>query len=215
MNMIAEWWRRGRTGHLDARRDAALLVEILSARDPVTGEHVNRVACMATEIALLHGMSEEEILPVEIGARLHDVGKLGITDAILKKPARLTESEWEVMRRHPEIGAALLASIPSLAHVSITVAAHHERWDGGGYPQSLEGEAIPVEARIFALADSIDAMTADRPYQAKRDWAYVRSELIAGSGSQWDPSLADLTLSCLDRIQRLEAGCPHGRGGKA
>ncbi len=208
------WWRRrgAGNGQSDARLAADALIATLSARDPLTGEHVNRVACIATEIAIIDGMDEEAIRPIEIGARLHDIGKLGIPDSILRKPSRLTDAEWTVIRRHPEIGRELLKSIPALAHVASTVAAHHERWDGAGYPGRLRADAIPVAARIFALADSIDAMTSDRPYEAKRDWAYVRSELVAGAGSQWDPHLSLLTLEALDRIEQLELGCPHGRG---
>ncbi len=187
------------------------LIAALSARDPVTGEHVNRVACIATEIGLLDGLDEDALLPVEVGARLHDVDKLGIPDAILKKPERLTDTEWTVMRRHPEFGAALVQTVPDLAHLAATIEAHHERWDGGGYPRGLKGEAIPMAARIFAIADSIDAMTSDRPYQRGRDWTYVSGELQRESGGQWDPRLSQLTLASLDRIQQLEVGCPHGR----
>lgn len=212
MNILVGWWQRRSAGkgRPDGHRAADALIATLSARDPVTGEHVNRVACIATEIAIIDGMDEEAILPVEIGARLHDVGKLGIPDSILKKPSRLTDGEWAVMRRHPEIGGELLRSIPALAHIASTVAAHHERWDGDGYPFGLRANAIPLEARIFALADSIDAMTSDRPYEAKRDWDYVRSELVAGAGSQWDPRLTSIALGALGRIERLEFGCPHG-----
>ncbi len=194
----------------EARGEAEALVRMLSARDPETGAHVNRVACIATEIALIDGMGQRDVLPVEIGARLHDIGKLGIPDAILTKPSSLDDAEWAVLRRHPEIGGDLLRSIPVLTHVASTVAAHHERWDGKGYPGGLRGEAIPPEARIFALADSIDAMTSDRPYQPKRDWTYVRAELAAGAGGQWDPRLTGVTLDALDRIIQLEHGCPHG-----
>lgn len=188
----------------------ATFIEALSARDPVTGEHVNRVACIATEIGRLDGLDDEALLPVEMGARLHDVGKLGIPDAILKKSERLSDGEWAVMRRHPEIGAELLRAVPELAHLAETIGAHHERWDGTGYPRGLGGEAIPPEARIFALADSIDAMRSDRPYQQGRDWAYVAEELRHGSGRQWDPRLTVITLASLERIKRLDIGCPHG-----
>jgi len=194
------------------RHGADAFVQTLSARDPATGEHVNRVACIATEIGLIEGMGEEALLPIEVGARLHDIGKLGVADAILQKPGPLTPEEWEVMRRHPLIGATLLASVPGLAALADVVRAHHERWDGAGYPDGLSGEAIPLESRIFALADSIEAMTAERPYSPAKDWEYVRTELTVGSGAQWDPALAAHTLAGMDRIQGLERGCPHGRG---
>lgn len=207
---ILTWVHRPRGVRSRRNGSAEAFIETLSARDPVTGEHVNRVACIAVEIGRLDGMSDEALLPVEVGARLHDVGKLGIPDAILKKPGRLTDGEWEVMRRHPEIGATLVQAVPNLAHLAVTIAAHHERWDGAGYPHGLGGEEIPLEARIFALADSIDAMTSDRPYQPGRDWGYVGGELRREGGRQWDPRLTELTLASLERIRLLEFGCPHG-----
>jgi len=207
---VLTWFGRGRHARARLHDSAEPLIEALSARDPVTGQHVNRVACIATEIGMLDGLGEQELLPVEVGARLHDVGKLGIPDAILKKPDRLTDEEWTVMRRHPEFGAALVQTVPELAHLAATIEAHHERWDGGGYPRGLTGEAIPMAARIFAIADSIDAMTSDRPYQRGRDWAYVSEELQREGGKQWDPRLSELTLASLDRIRQLELGCPHG-----
>lgn len=210
-------WIRGRCdvgSRLNA--SAETFIETLSARDPVTGKHLNRVACIATEIGRLDGLSDAALVPVEVGARLHDVGKLGIPDAILKKPGRLTDGEWIVMRRHPEVGAALVRTVPELARLAATIEAHHERWDGAGYPHGLQGEAIPLAARIFAIADSIDAMTSDRPYQQGRDWAYVGEELRRQGGGQWDPRLSQLTLASLDQIQQLEFGCPHGgAGGRA
>lgn len=212
---ILTWLHRGRDDQPQSLDSVEDFVRALSARDPVTGEHVNRVACIATEIGLLDGLPDEALRAVEVGARLHDVGKLGIPDAILKKPGGLTDGEWDVMRRHPEFGAALVQAVPDLAHLAATIEAHHERWDGTGYPRGLRGEAIPSAARIFALADSIDAMTADRPYQAARDWAYVGGELQRQAGRQWDPRLSELTLASLDRIERLRFGCPHAASPQA
>lgn len=188
--------------------DAALLIEQLKTHDPVTGEHVSRVACLAMEIALIQGVPEERIPMIEVGARLHDIGKLGIPDAILKKPSALDTSEWAVIRRHPVIGGDLFATIPSLAPAAETVAAHHERWDGSGYPLQLAGPAIPLDARIFAVADSIDAMHADRPYRSGMPWSAVRAELVSGSGAQWDPALCEAVLAGFDRIESLDLGCP-------
>lgn len=189
--------------------DVRLLVEALSARDPHTGEHVNRVACIATEMALVAGLRGSDLAAVEVGARLHDIGKLDIPDDILLKPAGLTEAEWAVMRRHPSIGAGILLPIPSLASIAPAVEAHHERWDGAGYPHGLRGEAIPQAARIFAIADSIDAMASDRPYRKGLTWEQVCAELIAGTGTQWEPRLTTATVEALDRIEGLAAGCPH------
>jgi len=189
--------------------DVRLLVEALSARDPHTGEHVNRVACIATEMALIAGLRGRDLVPVEIGARLHDIGKLEIPDHILLKPAGLNDEEWAVMRRHPSIGADILRPLPSLASIAPAVEAHHERWDGAGYPHGLRGEAIPQAARIFAIADSIDAMASDRPYRKGLAWDRIRAELMAGDGTQWEPRLTIATVEALDRIEGLVSGCPH------
>lgn len=191
-----------------AYADADRLLGQLNTYDPVTGEHVSRVACLAMEIALIQGVPVERIPMIEVGARLHDIGKLGIPDEILKKPSALEPSEWEVIRRHPAIGGDLLATIPSLAPAAATVAAHHERWDGGGYPLQLAGEAIPMDARIFAVADSIDAMHADRPYRSGLPWGYVRGEIEKGAGAQWDPELCGELLANFNRIESLDLGCP-------
>ncbi|TAJ20760.1 MAG: HD domain-containing protein [Dehalococcoidia bacterium] len=191
-----------------AYADADVLLGQLRAHDPVTGEHVSRVACLAMEIALIQGVPVERIPMIEVGARLHDIGKLGIPDEILKKPSALDASEWAVIRRHPLLGGDLLATIPSLAPAAETVAAHHERWDGAGYPHQLAGTDIPLDARIFAVADSIDAMHADRPYRRGMSWSVVRAELGSGAGAQWDPALCDLLLGRFDRIMALDLGCP-------
>ena len=211
---ILEWLRSPRwkvaspdTSH-PAYADADLLLGQLKAHDPITGEHVNRVACIAMEVALIHGVPMERIPMIEVGARLHDIGKLGIPDEILKKPSALDASEWAVIRRHPIIGGDLLATIPSLAPAAETVAAHHERWDGGGYPHQLVGDAIPVDARIFAIADSIDAMRADRPYRNGMSWSAVRAEIEGGAGAQWDPVLCSDLLARFNRIESLDLGCP-------
>ena len=208
--MLNRWqrWQRPTATHADAHAAAESLLEQLHAHDPVTGEHVNRVACLAMEIALIQGVPAERIPLIEVGARLHDIGKLGIPDSILKKPGALDEVEWAVIRRHPAIGGELLAGIPALAAAADTVTAHHERWDGGGYPHGLAGNAIPLDARIFAIADSIDAMHADRPYRAGMAWNEVHAELLRGAGQQWDPELCGAVLAEFVRIEALDLGCP-------
>lgn len=194
----------------DRHLDTATLIGLLSAHDPTTGEHVNGVACIAAEIALIEGLDEEAIEAVEIGARLHDIGKIGVPAAILTKRGPLNDEEWVQIKRHPSIGARVLREVPSLAPAAAAVEAHHERWDGTGYPRGLAGEEIPLESRIFALADSIDAMTSERPYKSAMSWEELRGELEGGSGTQWDPMLTQLVLMELDRIITLEHGCRHG-----
>lgn len=213
LNGLRNWLQRSvRPSHddLDASRAAQDLLDQLSAHDPLTGQHVNRVACVAAEIGLMLNLPPERMQAIEIGARLHDIGKLDVPDSILAKSGPLTDAEWAVIHRHPLSGGELLRSIPVLAPAADTVAAHHERWDGTGYPRGLATTAIPLDARIFAIADSIDAMRSDRPYRRGMPWEDVRAELVAGTGSQWDPDLCAMVVEQFDRIIALDGGCQHG-----
>jgi HD-GYP domain-containing protein (c-di-GMP phosphodiesterase class II) len=128
------------------------------------------------------------------GAMLHDIGKIGISDTILLKPGQLTADEWVEMRRHPEIGHWILNSVESLKSASEIALTHHERYDGQGYPRSLKGEEIPLGAKIFAVADSLDAITSDRPYRQGRGYEEARWEIIRNSGTQFDPRVVDSFL---------------------
>jgi HD-GYP domain-containing protein (c-di-GMP phosphodiesterase class II) len=139
---------------------------------------------------------------------LHDLGKLGVADAILKKPGPLTDDEWIEMRRHPELGARILDHA-NLRDISGWVLAHHERIDGKGYPSGLAGEAIPLEARILAVADAYEAMTADRPYRTALGHDAARDELLAGAGTQFDPVVVEAFLRALaPRARSRSAGAP-------
>jgi HD-GYP domain-containing protein (c-di-GMP phosphodiesterase class II) len=128
------------------------------------------------------------------GALLHDVGKIGIPDDILLKPAPLGDGERAVMRRHPEMGASLVGDIAWLRAASLLVRAHHERYDGSGYPRGLAGAAIPLAARVFAVGDAFDALTTDRPYHDAVSWEEAASTIAEGRGSQFDPDIADAFL---------------------
>lgn len=166
------------------------LAAALELRDDATGGHAERVARLGIRVA-------ERVAPelacdpeLEYAFLLHDVGKIGIPDSILLKPAGLTPEEREVMERHPVLGEAILASIPHLTGIARDVAvAHHERWDGGGYPRGLAGDEIPLAARIFALADSYDAMTNDRPYRGALPRDAALEEIERGAGGQFDARL--------------------------
>jgi HD-GYP domain-containing protein (c-di-GMP phosphodiesterase class II) len=134
-------------------------------------------------------MPPEEIELLECAARLHDVGKLGVPEAILRKPGPLDESEWAVMRRHPEWGAQMVARVPGLEGIAEYVRGHHERWDGRGYPDGLAGSRIPLASRVISVCDAFEAMVSRRPYRAPLSFDAALRELLAGAGSQFDPGL--------------------------
>jgi diguanylate cyclase (GGDEF)-like protein/putative nucleotidyltransferase with HDIG domain len=169
---------------------AMLLAETLDVRDGGTARHSHTVGRYAGDIARSLGLDEGRVERIRAAGVLHDIGKLGVADAILKKPGPLTPEEWTEMRRHCELGARILAHA-NLADIASWVLAHHERLDGHGYPQGLVGEAIPLEARILAVADAYEAMTADRAYRAAMSPAAARAELRRASGGQFDPAVVD------------------------
>src|SRR5205085_12028521 len=153
------------------------LTAAASAHDRGTSAHAQRLIRLAEATARNLGRSEEELRLIRLGALLHDIGKIGIPEAILHKPGPLTEEEWAVMRRHPDIGRQILEQTGGILQLlSHIIAAHHERWDGQGYPNKLAREAIPVSARILAVVDSYDAMTSDRPYRKAMSVAEARIE---------------------------------------
>ena len=173
------------------------LLGMLDLRDHAVERHSDRVMrnCLRlAEEAMARGVavvSKAEMNDLHLGALLHDIGKVGVPDAILHKPDALSEEEWTVVRRHPIQGADLLAGFPQLAGAVPIVRSHHERWDGTGYPDGLAGRAIPLGARLFALADTLDAMASDRPYRKARPYAEIRDEVRRMSGHQFDPSLVE------------------------
>ncbi|MBF0213153.1 MAG: response regulator [Magnetococcales bacterium] len=171
-------------------------------KDNETGLHVIRMSHYSRLLALAAGLNEKEAETLFQAAPMHDIGKIGIPDLILLKPARLTHEEWTVMRGHPEIGAGIIGqqSSPLLAIARTVAQCHHEKWDGSGYPRGLAGERIPIEARIVAIADVFDALTTKRPY--KDAWPISKAvELLKEeAGSHFDPRLVPLFLSILPSI---------------
>lgn len=168
------------------------LVEALDMRDQETRGHSNRVASHSLDLAKLLGMNDKEDLDmVYRGALMHDVGKIGVPDAILLKPGPLTEEEWEFMRLHPADGYRILARVPYLRPAADVVLSHHERWDGDGYPRQLKGSAIPQGARIFSLSDTFDAIVSDRPYRDGRTPDEALAEILRCAGSQFDPEVVE------------------------
>jgi putative nucleotidyltransferase with HDIG domain len=163
------------------------LITCLDYRDEETMAHSKRVSLFTREIALRIGIAEPELTDIEWGAMLHDIGKIGVPDRILLKPARLTPDEWKIMRRHASIGFAMMARIDFLATAAKVVRDHHESWDGSGYPHGRSGADIYIGARIFAVADTFDAMTSDRPYRKAQSDEAAHAEIERVSGSQLDP----------------------------
>jgi HD-GYP domain-containing protein (c-di-GMP phosphodiesterase class II) len=147
-----------------------------------------------------HGLSEGELVDLAHGVLLHDIGKIGIPDSILLKPGPLTGEEWAIMRRHPEIGKRLLENISFLKGAVPIVYCHHERWDGSGYPQGLNGEAIPLGARIFSVVDAFDAMTFDRPYSKAISFDAAKTEIRRCAGSHFDPAVVASFLRVPDAL---------------
>jgi hypothetical protein len=167
----------------------AALVRAVDMRDDYTGRHSESVGELARRVGERMGMHGFELWLLELAARLHDVGKIGVPDAVLNKPGPLDESEWVLMRRHAELGAEMVSKVPGLEAVAPLVRAHHERWDGRGYPDGLASTGIPLASRVIAACDSFQAMTAERPYRAALDVDEALAELAAGSGSQFDPEV--------------------------
>jgi putative nucleotidyltransferase with HDIG domain len=179
------------------------LMTALDLRDVETFGHSITVAKYCQSLAKLVGISEESALDnIRKGALLHDIGKIAIPDSILKKPSPLSASEWEKIKLHPVLGYGLIKEIKLVKEVGNVILYHHEKYDGSGYPKGLKGEAIPLEARMFALADALDAITSHRPYRKERDFAAAGREIENGRGGQFDPMVVD--AFCSVRLEEWE-----------
>jgi GAF domain-containing protein len=173
------------------------LLAALAARDGYTEAHSHAVVELAQKVGSLLGLAGGELADLEHVALLHDIGKLGTPDQILSKPGPLTDAEWAVMRTHPQIGAQIVASMDSLAHLAPAVRAEHERWDGAGYPDQLAGEEIPLASRIVFVCDAVHAMTSDRPYRKAMGLADAVAELRRNSGTQFCPTVVAAAIRAL------------------
>jgi putative nucleotidyltransferase with HDIG domain len=176
------------------------LGDALDLKDSETEGHSKRVTAYTIALARAMGYGQEEIRMIARGAFLHDIGKMAIPDAILLKPGALTEEERTIMREHCARGYQMVRKIPYLREAAEIVYAHQERYDGKGYPRGLRGEQIPFGARIFAIADTLDAITSDRPYRRASSFAEARGEILKCSGSQFDPRLVELFASLPDDL---------------
>jgi putative nucleotidyltransferase with HDIG domain len=174
------------------------LITCLDYRDEETMAHSKRVSLFSREIALALGIDGPELGDIEWGAMLHDVGKIGVPDAILLKPGKLTDDEWKIMRRHASIGFHMVSQVDFLQRAARVVGDHHERFDGSGYPHRKSGDDIYIGARIFSVADTFDAITSDRPYRKKQSDEAAKSEIRRVAGTQLDPQCVEAFLGISD-----------------
>jgi putative nucleotidyltransferase with HDIG domain len=174
------------------------LAKALDLRDQATSGHSQRVADMTVGIAKNLGINGAQLVQIEHGALLHDIGKLRIPDSILWKPSELTPEEWEIMRRHPEYGYEFVRKIGFLQGAADIILSHHERFDGTGYPRGLKGNEISLGARIFSMVDAVDAIVCDRPYHRGSAFSVARDEILFRAGTHFDPELVEPTLKHLD-----------------
>ncbi len=173
----------------------------LELRDEETEGHTLRVTNLAVSLAKKCGIDKNELINIYRGALLHDIGKIGVPDSILRKPGPLTEDEWIIMKKHPETAYKLLSSIQFLRPALNIPYLHHEKWDGSGYPLGLKGEQIPIEARIFAVVDVWDALCSDRPYRKAWDRSKVKNYIVEQSGKHFDPKIVNCFLDLIDEPQ--------------
>ncbi len=191
------------------------LAAAVEAKDPCTAGHLERVQRLGLLLAAQMVPSEADSREMAHGFLLHDVGKLAVPDAILNKPGRLDADEFAVMRSHAEAGAAILDGVPGLGRALDIVRHHHERWDGGGYPAGLAGEAIPLWARIFSVIDTLDAITSERPYAERRPLDEALTEIAAHAGSQFDPAVVRVLLRMDRAVIAAAIGVPVSESAPA
>jgi len=179
------------------------LVSAVEAKDPYIYGHSRKVNTYAVALAEAIRLSPDEVANVSTAALLHDIGKIGIPDKVLNKKGKLNEEDWRAIKAHPKLGATIIRNIPHLVPCVNSILHHHERWDGGGYPEGLKGEEIPREARILAIADTFEAMTSARPYRPALPLEEIVKELRQGAGLQFDPKLVEAFIGI------IEAGLPE------
>lgn len=202
---------RARTAQLTRayRATVRALSNAVEARDAYTGRHAERVTAYGMEIARAVGLPSADAPELEFGFLLHDIGKVAVPDAVLYKPGPLTAEERAVMARHPVVGAQIVGGIEFLAEAAVVVRCHHERWDGTGYPDGLAGDGIPAAARVFAVADVLDALTTDRPYRPAFPLRQAREMILGAAGSHFDPEVvaafAAIDEVTFDRLGRAVA----------
>jgi HD-GYP domain-containing protein (c-di-GMP phosphodiesterase class II) len=183
--------------------------QLLDLKDLNTGVHSTRLAEWALHVAGELGLDEGCLSDLEVAALLHDIGKIGIPDAILQKPAKLTDEEYTLMKKHPEYGWAVMRNVPGMERASLMILHHHESYDGRGYPAGLKGEEIPIGSRIVSVIDAFDAMVSSRPYREGMPYAEAERRLVDGSGRQFDPSV----VRCFLPLARAEMSSVFAAAG--
>jgi HD-GYP domain-containing protein (c-di-GMP phosphodiesterase class II) len=190
---LREVFKQERARAQELRESYKLTVRALSnaveARDSYTGKHAERVTAYGIQLSRMMGLDTDRRPEIEFGFLLHDVGKVGVPDAILFKTTALTDAEFALIKKHPVIGSEMLRDVDFLGEGKLVIRNHHERWDGRGYPDLLGHDEIPLPARVFAVADALDALTTDRPYRRAASWEVARLEIRANRGSQFDPDV--------------------------
>ncbi len=184
------------------------ITSALDARDPYTGDHSRRVSDMACFLCRKMKMTESEVQEIHIAGHLHDIGKIGVPDRVLLKEGRLNDEEWQLMKKHPQIGAEIMSKSEHFTRIAAILLHHHERWDGKGYPFGAKDEEIPIGARVIAICDSIDAMASKRSYRNALPLEVVRKEIQKNIGIMYDPEIAQLAL---DNWEELTADYKHMR----
>ncbi len=172
-----------------------------------TEEHANRLMRLSKHMGEVMNLPQTTLQELELLGVLHDIGKIGVPDSILNKPGKLDDDEWEIMKRHSEIGSRITQSVPEFVRISDYILSHHERWDGKGYPRGLKGEEIPIQSRILSIVDSYDAMTSERPYHRPMTHEEAMQELIENAGKQFDPDLIQLVIK--EKILEFDGGRTH------
>lgn len=184
---------------------AESLAAALDLRERETGLHSKRVAAHTLILARHHYTDAATLREIYWGSLLHDIGKIGVPDAILLKPDRLSAAEWQVMHQHPEQGSRILEKLPFFSLAAQIILCHEERYDGTGYPQALKADAIPLPARLFAVIDTLDAMTFDRPYRKALSFDTAKAEIIRMAGSQFDPLAIETFLREENLLREMTA----------
>ena len=182
---------------------AAVLLEAMEVRDPNLAAHLKAVSRISRLVGSGMSLDRDQLDVLAVGALLHDVGKLGLPDSLLRKPARLDAAEDETMRHHPLLGVRMLGLVAELAPAIPAVKHHHERFDGKGYPDGLRGDEIPLMARIISVSDALDSMVRGRPYRPGRSVGEALREIASCSGTQFDPGVVNVLLELQEVVERL------------